>query len=148
MKSAEVLAVYTDSLLVMLNNLSHVNLINNLSSCKCIKTFLSFLLHLCSHSCFLSGRSRPTITPDGPRLTVPLNGDFTLRCQSNSSVRWLREDRPARNLKEEQRQGQLTVLKVNKAGPQHMGKYSCREEPSGEKSSIHVYVKGKSAFCI
>lgn len=147
MKSAEVPAVYTDSLLVMLNNLSHVNFINNLSSCKFIRTSLSFLLHLCSHSRFLSGRSRPTITPDGPWLTVPQNSDFSLRCQSNSSVHWLREDRPMRTLKEEQRQGQLTVLKVSKAGPQHMGKYSCREE-SGEKSSIYVYVKGKSAFCI
>jgi len=101
----------------------------------------------CSHSCFLSGRSRPTITPDGPWLTVPLNGDFSLRCQSNSSVRWMREDRPTRTLKEEQRQGQLTVLKMSKAGPQHMGKYSCCEE-TGEKSSIYVYVKGRSAFCI
>ncbi|XP_039548665.1 mast/stem cell growth factor receptor kita isoform X2 [Pimephales promelas] len=86
------------------------------------------------------GRSRPTITPDGPWLTVPLNGDFSLRCQSNSSVRWMREDRPTRTLKEEQRQGQLTVLKMSKAGPQHMGKYSCCEE-TGEKSSIYVYVK-------
>lgn len=129
--------MYTDSLLVMLNNL--------LSSCKFIK---SFLLHLCSHSCFLSGRSRPTITPDGPRLTVPLNGDFSLRCQGDNPVRWLREDRPNRTLKEEQRQGQLTILKVSKAGLHHMGKYSCREDTSGEKSYVYVYVKGKSAFCI
>ncbi|XP_056620833.1 mast/stem cell growth factor receptor kita isoform X1 [Triplophysa dalaica] len=86
------------------------------------------------------GRSRPTITPDGPQLTVPLNGKFILHCQSNSSVRWLREDRPTRTIKEEQREGLITILKVPKAGPQHMGKYSCREE-SGEKSSIYVYVK-------
>uniref|UniRef100_A0A8C2D1L2 Mast/stem cell growth factor receptor Kit n=1 Tax=Cyprinus carpio TaxID=7962 RepID=A0A8C2D1L2_CYPCA len=86
---------------------------------------------------FLSARSRPTITPEGPQLTVPLNSDFSLHCQSDSSVRWLREDRPTRILKE-QRQGEVTVLKVNKAGPQHMGKYSCREEESGEKSSIYV----------
>uniref|UniRef100_A0A8C1WZ70 receptor protein-tyrosine kinase n=1 Tax=Cyprinus carpio TaxID=7962 RepID=A0A8C1WZ70_CYPCA len=84
-------------------------------------------------------RSRPTITPEGPQLTVPLNSDFSLHCQSDSSVRWLREDRPTRILKE-QRQGQVTVLKVNKAGPQHMGKYSCREEESGEKSSIYVNI--------
>uniref|UniRef100_A0A672QGI2 Mast/stem cell growth factor receptor Kit n=1 Tax=Sinocyclocheilus grahami TaxID=75366 RepID=A0A672QGI2_SINGR len=84
--------------------------------------------------------SRPTIIPEGPQVTVPLNSDFSLRCQSDSSVRWLREDRPTRILKA-QRQGQVTVLKVNKAGPQHMGKYSCREEASGEKSSIYVYVK-------
>uniref|UniRef100_A0A673N749 Mast/stem cell growth factor receptor Kit n=1 Tax=Sinocyclocheilus rhinocerous TaxID=307959 RepID=A0A673N749_9TELE len=87
-----------------------------------------------------SARSRPTITPEGPQLIVPLNDDFSLHCQSDSSVRWLREDRPTRILKE-QRQGQVTVLKVSKAGPQHMGKYSCREEASGEKSSIYVYVK-------
>ncbi|KAA0708702.1 Mast/stem cell growth factor receptor kita [Triplophysa tibetana] len=86
------------------------------------------------------GRSRPTITPDGPQLTVPLNGNFSLHCQSDSSVRWMREDRPTRTIKEEQREGLLTILKVPKAGPQHMGKYSCREE-SGEKSSIYVYVK-------
>ncbi|XP_051951306.1 mast/stem cell growth factor receptor kita isoform X4 [Xyrauchen texanus] len=87
------------------------------------------------------GRSKPTITPDGPWLTVPLNGDFNLLCHSDSSVRWIREDRPSRTLKEEQRKGQLTVLKVTRAGPQHMGKYSCQEESSGEKSSIYVYVK-------
>ncbi|TRY94940.1 hypothetical protein DNTS_013091, partial [Danionella cerebrum] len=87
------------------------------------------------------GRSRPTITPEGPQLTVPLNGNFSLRCQSDSSVRWLQENRPTRTLKEEQRQGQLTILKVNKAGPQHMGKYSCREEATGEKSYIYVFVK-------
>uniref|UniRef100_A0A8C1RQ62 receptor protein-tyrosine kinase n=1 Tax=Cyprinus carpio TaxID=7962 RepID=A0A8C1RQ62_CYPCA len=85
-------------------------------------------------------RSRPTITPEGPHLTVPLNSDFSLHCRSDNSVRWLREDRPTRTLNV-QRQGQVTVLKVSKAGPQHMGKYSCREEASGEKSSIYVYVK-------
>uniref|UniRef100_A0A8C1X5A8 Mast/stem cell growth factor receptor Kit n=1 Tax=Cyprinus carpio TaxID=7962 RepID=A0A8C1X5A8_CYPCA len=101
-----------------------------------------FIFRLCTMFIylFLSARSRPTITPEGPQLTVPLNSDFSLHCQSDSSVRWLREDRPTRILKE-QRQGQVTVLKVNKAGPQHMGKYSCREEESGEKSSIYVYVK-------
>uniref|UniRef100_A0A8C1Q7D5 Mast/stem cell growth factor receptor Kit n=1 Tax=Cyprinus carpio TaxID=7962 RepID=A0A8C1Q7D5_CYPCA len=101
-----------------------------------------FIFRLCTMFIylFLSARSRPTITPEGPQLTVPLNSDFSLHCQSDSSVRWLREDRPTRILKE-QRQGEVTVLKVNKAGPQHMGKYSCREEESGEKSSIYVYVK-------
>uniref|UniRef100_A0A671LUY6 Mast/stem cell growth factor receptor Kit n=1 Tax=Sinocyclocheilus anshuiensis TaxID=1608454 RepID=A0A671LUY6_9TELE len=106
---------------------------------KC-STILSSTCALCSLTCFLSARSRPTITPEGPQLIVPLNDDFSLHCQSDSSVRWLREDRPTRILKE-QRQGQVTVLKVSKAGPQHMGKYSCREEASGEKSSIYVYVK-------
>lgn len=62
-------------------------------------------------------------------------------------MRWLREGRPTRNLNE-QREGHVAVLKVSKAGPLHMGKYSCREEKSGEKSSIYVYVKGKSAFFI
>nr|Q8JFR5.2 RecName: Full=Mast/stem cell growth factor receptor kita; Short=SCFR; AltName: Full=Tyrosine-protein kinase Kit; Flags: Precursor [Danio rerio]CAI11666.1 kit receptor [Danio rerio] len=87
------------------------------------------------------GRSRPTITPEGPRLTVPLYSNFSLHCQSNSTVRWQHENRPMRTLKEEQRQGQQTILKVNRAGPQHLGKYSCREEKTGEKSSIYVYVK-------
>ncbi|KAL0164411.1 hypothetical protein M9458_040164, partial [Cirrhinus mrigala] len=82
----------------------------------------------------------PTITPKGPQLTVPLNSEFILHCQSNSSVYWLREGRQTR-IFQEQRQGQVTVLRVNKAGPQHMGKYSCREEESGKKSSIYVYVK-------
>lgn len=112
-----------------------------------VKTIVSSTCAPCSLTCFLSARSRPTITPEGPQLIVPLNDDFSLNCQSDSSVRWLREDRPTRNLRE-QRQGQVAVLKVSKAGPQHMGKYSCREEESGEKSSIYVYVKGKSAFCI
>ncbi|XP_065113226.1 mast/stem cell growth factor receptor kita isoform X2 [Paramisgurnus dabryanus] len=86
-------------------------------------------------------RSRPTITPEGPQLTVPLNGEFTLRCQSDSSVRWVREDRPLRPLKEQQREGQFTIFKVPRAGPQHRGKYTCKEETSDLKSSIYVYVK-------
>nr|XP_055041344.1 mast/stem cell growth factor receptor kita isoform X2 [Misgurnus anguillicaudatus] len=86
-------------------------------------------------------RSRPTITPDGPQLTVPLHGDFTLRCQSDSSVHWVREDRTSRPLKEQQREGQLSIFKVPRAGPQHMGKYTCKEEKSDLKSSIYVYVK-------
>uniref|UniRef100_A0A8C1HSM7 Mast/stem cell growth factor receptor Kit n=2 Tax=Cyprinus carpio TaxID=7962 RepID=A0A8C1HSM7_CYPCA len=109
--------------------------------------FLFLFLYFCYFLPLYSPFFQPTITPEGPQLTVPLNSDFSLHCQSDSSVRWLREDRPTRILKE-QRQGEVTVLKVNKAGPQHMGKYSCREEESGEKSSIYVYVKGKSVFCI
>ncbi|XP_072538757.1 mast/stem cell growth factor receptor kita isoform X2 [Salminus brasiliensis] len=88
-----------------------------------------------------TGSTRLTISPDEPELTVPLNHKLVLHCQSDGPVRWQRDDRPGRTLREEQRRGNMSVINVVKAKPIHMGRYVCLEERSGERSSIYVYVK-------
>ncbi|XP_046692281.1 mast/stem cell growth factor receptor kita isoform X2 [Silurus meridionalis] len=87
------------------------------------------------------GSTRPVITPDGSQLAVQLDENLLLHCHGDSEVRWLREDRPTRIIREEQRDHQLSTIKVPKAKPQHQGKYICLEESSGEESFIYVYVK-------
>ncbi|TSN30194.1 Mast/stem cell growth factor receptor kita [Bagarius yarrelli] len=88
----------------------------------------------------LQGSTRPTITPDRSQLAVQLDGNLVLLCHGDSPVRWLREDRPTRSMREEQRDHQLSTINITKVKPQHRGKYICLEESTGEKSSIYVYV--------
>lgn len=92
---------------------------------------------------FLSGSTRPVITPDGSQHAVQLNGNFTLHCHCDAPVHWLREERPNRILREEQRGDHLSTVFVDKAWPQHQGKYICLDESTGETSSIYVFVTGK-----
>uniref|UniRef100_A0A8B9LD46 receptor protein-tyrosine kinase n=1 Tax=Astyanax mexicanus TaxID=7994 RepID=A0A8B9LD46_ASTMX len=98
---------------------------------------LSFLLQCI----FRPGSSRLTISPDQPALTVPLNDKLVLRCRSEGPVQWQREDRPGRNVRDEQRRDNESVITITKAKLHHMGRYVCLEQHSGEKSSIYVYVK-------
>uniref|UniRef100_A0A673XT44 receptor protein-tyrosine kinase n=1 Tax=Salmo trutta TaxID=8032 RepID=A0A673XT44_SALTR len=89
---------------------------------------------------FYLGSARPTITPRGPHLVIPLNTPFSLLCQGDQVVQWQREDRP--KLRGEERTNGASVLKIPRAQPGHMGRYICLEERTGEQSSIYVYVKG------
>ncbi|XP_029563461.1 mast/stem cell growth factor receptor Kit isoform X2 [Salmo trutta] len=88
---------------------------------------------------FQTGSARPTITPRGPHLVIPLNTPFSLLCQGDQVVQWQREDRP--KLRGEERTNGASVLKIPRAQPGHMGRYICLEERTGEQSSIYVYVK-------
>lgn len=87
-----------------------------------------------------TGSARPTITPRGLHLVIPLNIPFSLLCQGDQVVQWQREDRP--KLRGEERTNGASVLKIPRAQPGHMGRYICLEEKTGEQSSIYVYVKG------
>ncbi|XP_017311746.1 mast/stem cell growth factor receptor kita isoform X1 [Ictalurus punctatus] len=89
---------------------------------------------------FRPGSTKPVISPDGSQIAVQLNGNLVLRCHGDSPVRWFREERPSRILRDEQRDHQLSTINMTKAKPQDQGKYICMEESSGEKSSIYVYV--------
>ncbi|XP_071010511.1 mast/stem cell growth factor receptor Kit-like isoform X3 [Oncorhynchus clarkii lewisi] len=88
---------------------------------------------------FQTGSARPTITPRGLHLVIPLNIPFSLLCQGDQVVQWQREDRP--KLRGEERTNGASVLKIPRAQPGHMGRYICLEEKTGEQSSIYVYVK-------
>ncbi|KAM9435908.1 mast/stem cell growth factor receptor kita isoform 2-T2 [Clarias gariepinus] len=87
------------------------------------------------------GSTRPVITPDGPQLTVQLNGKLVLHCHGDAPVLWEREERPNRPLKEQQREHHLSIITLDRVMSHHQGKYNCLEGPSREKSSIYVYVK-------
>ncbi|XP_030627009.1 mast/stem cell growth factor receptor kita [Chanos chanos] len=87
------------------------------------------------------GRTRPTISPEGAQLTVPLDGQLSLHCRGDRPVQWQRDDRPGRKLKGERREGNESIIYVSKAQPLHMGRYTCEEDSTGERSSIYVYVK-------
>uniref|UniRef100_A0A8B9RJX0 receptor protein-tyrosine kinase n=1 Tax=Astyanax mexicanus TaxID=7994 RepID=A0A8B9RJX0_ASTMX len=101
-----------------------------------VKTLLLYFIFI-----FLFSSSRLTISPDQPALTVPLNDKLVLRCRSEGPVQWQREDRPGRNVRDEQRRDNESVITITKAKLHHMGRYVCLEQHSGEKSSIYVYVK-------
>ncbi|XP_060773368.1 mast/stem cell growth factor receptor kita isoform X3 [Neoarius graeffei] len=92
------------------------------------------------HKPTVKGSTRPIIKPDGSQLAVQLNGRLILYCHGDAPVRWLREDRPNRILREEQRNHSLSTINVTTAKSHHQGKYICLEESSDEKRSIYVYV--------
>ncbi|KAG5275724.1 hypothetical protein AALO_G00123850 [Alosa alosa] len=91
---------------------------------------------------FQTGTSSLTISPDGPRLVVQLNGPLRLHCQSDrGAVQWVREDRPGRRVRGEERKGQSATVYVSRVLITHMGPYACQEEATGETRSIYVFVK-------
>ncbi|KAM4628760.1 mast/stem cell growth factor receptor kita isoform 2-T2 [Polymixia lowei] len=88
---------------------------------------------------FHPGDTRPAIIPGDPHLVAQLNAPLTLRCQGEQLVHWQREDRL--KVRGEERSVGVSVLRIPRAQPVHMGRYICLEESSGEKTSIYVYVK-------
>ncbi|XP_077964962.1 mast/stem cell growth factor receptor kita isoform X2 [Gasterosteus aculeatus] len=88
---------------------------------------------------FHPGDTKPTVSPAGPHLVVPLNAPFELRCHGDTETQWQREDRP--KVRGEKRVAGTSTLRIAKAQPVHMGRYICLEESTKERSSIYVYVK-------
>ncbi|KAF7653154.1 hypothetical protein LDENG_00086460 [Lucifuga dentata] len=97
------------------------------------------LLSVCLLLTFHPGNTKPTITPIGSHIVVPLNDRLILRCHGEQLVQWQREDR--RKVRGEERSLGVSLLHILKAQPVHMGRYICIEEKSGEQTSIYVYVK-------
>ncbi|XP_077439612.1 mast/stem cell growth factor receptor kita isoform X1 [Vanacampus margaritifer] len=87
---------------------------------------------------FHTGHTKPSITPAGPQLVVPLNAPFDLRCQGEKEMQWHREERP--KVRGERRTEGMSALHVTRAQPVHMGRYVCLERTSGEQTSIYVFV--------
>lgn len=87
------------------------------------------------------GNTKPTITPAGSHLVVPLNAPFELRCQGEKEMQWQREDRP--KVRGEIKITGMSTVRISRAQPAHMGRYICLEEMSKAQTSIYVYVKGR-----
>lgn len=100
--------------------------------------------HYPSFSVRLTGDSKPSITPTGPHLVVPLNAPFDLRCQGEKEIQWQREERS--KVRGERRTEGASALHVDRALPVHMGRYVCLERTSGQQASIYVFVNGKCTF--
>lgn len=96
---------------------------------------LSVFLHLTFHP----GNTKPTITPAGPHLVIPLYAPFELRCQGEKEMQWQREDRL--KVRGEKKVTGMSTLRIPKAQPVHMGRYICVEESTKEQTSIYIYVK-------
>ncbi|KAM9848389.1 mast/stem cell growth factor receptor kita [Aulostomus maculatus] len=96
---------------------------------------LSVFLQLTSHP----GNTKPTITPTGPHLVIPLNEPFDLRCQGEKEMQWHREERP--KVRGEKKVDGMSTLHISRAQAGHMGRYICLERISGEQASIYIYVK-------
>lgn len=96
---------------------------------------LAVFLHLTFHP----GNTRPTITPVGPHLVVPLAAPFELRCQGEKEMQWQREDRL--KVRGEKKVAGMSTLRISRAQPVHMGRYICLEESTREKTSIYIFVK-------
>ncbi|XP_063057403.1 mast/stem cell growth factor receptor kita isoform X2 [Engraulis encrasicolus] len=91
---------------------------------------------------FQSGSSSLTIAPDGPRLVVPLNGPLRLQCQGDGGpVQWVREDRPGRRVRGEERKGRTATVHISRVGITNMGPYACQDLATGESKAIYVFVK-------
>ncbi|XP_042339159.1 mast/stem cell growth factor receptor kita isoform X2 [Plectropomus leopardus] len=96
---------------------------------------LSVFLHLTFHP----GNTKPTITPAGPHLVIPLNTPFELHCLGEKAMQWQREDRL--KVRGEKKSAGMSTLRIPRAQPVHMGRFICLEEISKEQTSIYVYVK-------
>ncbi|KAL2089880.1 hypothetical protein ACEWY4_014568 [Coilia grayii] len=91
---------------------------------------------------FQSGTSSLTISPDGPRLVVQLNDPLRLHCQGDGGpVQWLREDRPNRKVRWEERKGRNATVHISHVHITNMGPYACQDMDTGERRSIYVFVK-------
>ncbi|XP_061634329.1 mast/stem cell growth factor receptor kita isoform X2 [Phyllopteryx taeniolatus] len=96
------------------------------------------LLSVVLHFAIRAGHTKPSITPAGPHLVVPLNAPFNLRCQGDKEMQWHREERP--KVRGEQRTEGASAFHVARALPVHMGRYVCLERTSGQQTSIYVFV--------
>ncbi|XP_036438948.1 KIT proto-oncogene, receptor tyrosine kinase b [Colossoma macropomum] len=91
-----------------------------------------------------TGLSKPIITPDSPHLVILKGGQLELRCQDDVEtgagiVRWQREK--VKRIEGDREEDGAVIISLVSTQPQHMGRYTCENTQTGEKSSIYVYVK-------
>ncbi|XP_076846877.1 KIT proto-oncogene, receptor tyrosine kinase b [Brachyhypopomus gauderio] len=97
-----------------------------------------------------AGWFKPIIFPDAPHLVILKGNQLELRCHDDvqggvGSLRWQREK--GRRIEGEHDEDGAAVISLVSSQPQHMGRYTCENAITGEKSSIYVYVKDlESAF--
>lgn len=90
---------------------------------------------------FFLGWSKPIILPNAPHLVILKGGQLELRCHDDTGeVRWQREKGKRTEGSREEDGAAVIVLASTQA--QHMGRYTCENTQTGEKSSVYIYVKG------
>ncbi|KAG9259947.1 mast/stem cell growth factor receptor kita-like [Astyanax mexicanus] len=93
---------------------------------------------------FHTGWTKPVITPNVPHLVILKGGQLELHCDDDTEagvgkVRWQREK--GKRIDGDREEDGATIINVSSAQPQHMGRYTCVNTRTEEKSSIYIYVK-------
>uniref|UniRef100_A0A8B9JHA1 receptor protein-tyrosine kinase n=1 Tax=Astyanax mexicanus TaxID=7994 RepID=A0A8B9JHA1_ASTMX len=93
---------------------------------------------------FHLGWTKPVITPNVPHLVILKGGQLELHCDDDTEagvgkVRWQREK--GKRIDGDREEDGATIINVSSAQPQHMGRYTCVNTRTEEKSSIYIYVK-------
>ncbi|KAI4896207.1 hypothetical protein NFI96_030855 [Prochilodus magdalenae] len=88
--------------------------------------------------------SKPIITPDSPHLVILKGEHLELRCHDDTEtgagkVRWQREK--VKRIEGDREEDGAVIITLVSTQPQHMGRYTCENTQTGERSSIYVYVK-------
>uniref|UniRef100_A0A8C1PWJ5 receptor protein-tyrosine kinase n=1 Tax=Cyprinus carpio TaxID=7962 RepID=A0A8C1PWJ5_CYPCA len=88
------------------------------------------------------GRFEPVITPNATHLVIPKGGQLQLSCYDNaeaSKVQWMREK--GRKIEGGLEEDGASIILLTSTQVQHMGRYTCENTQTKEKSSIYIYVK-------
>ncbi len=91
----------------------------------------------------IPGWFEPVITPNATHLVIPKGGRLQLSCHDNaeaSKVRWMREK--GRKIEGGLEEDGASIILLTSTQVQHMGRYTCENTHTEEKSSIYIYVKG------
>lgn len=91
----------------------------------------------------IPGRFEPVITPNATHLVIPKGGQLQLSCYDNaeaSKVQWMREK--GRKIEGGLEEDGASIILLTSTQVQHMGRYTCENTQTEEKSSIYIYVKG------
>uniref|UniRef100_A0A8C2BI60 receptor protein-tyrosine kinase n=1 Tax=Cyprinus carpio TaxID=7962 RepID=A0A8C2BI60_CYPCA len=87
-------------------------------------------------------RFEPVITPNATHLVIPKGGQLQLSCYDNaeaSKVQWMREK--GRKIEGGLEEDGASIILLTSTQVQHMGRYTCENTQTKEKSSIYIYVK-------
>ncbi|XP_052445839.1 mast/stem cell growth factor receptor kita-like isoform X1 [Carassius gibelio] len=88
------------------------------------------------------GWFEPVITPNATHLVIPKGGQLQLSCFDNaeaSKVQWMREK--GRKIEGGLEEDGASIILLTSTQVQHMGRYTCENIQTKERSSIYIYVK-------
>ncbi|XP_043091244.1 KIT proto-oncogene, receptor tyrosine kinase b isoform X2 [Puntigrus tetrazona] len=88
------------------------------------------------------GWFEPVITPNATHLVIPIGGQLQISCHDDaeaSKVQWMREK--GRKIDGGLEKDGARIIHLTSTQVQHMGRYTCKNTQTEEKSSIYIYVK-------
>uniref|UniRef100_A0A9J7Y369 receptor protein-tyrosine kinase n=2 Tax=Cyprinus carpio TaxID=7962 RepID=A0A9J7Y369_CYPCA len=106
--------------------------------------YLFIYLFILLFTYYMGSRRRfePVITPNATHLVIPKGGQLQLSCYDNaeaSKVQWMREK--GRKIEGGLEEDGASIILLTSTQVQHMGRYTCENTQTKEKSSIYIYVK-------